>query len=221
MAPDIKVDGIPDAMKQSGNKRSQRPISIWSRVLSWLWDFSDISANLARVEERVSSSGTGIQSNLLPTIGLLFVTIFCAGMAWYFDILSTIAGMNALQGKIVSSLPPAAPHTFAQFLVIAISASPTAIELFTAGYAKDGIKSIQLIIVVMSIFDAITDIPFTVAFINDTLWPGMAQMPDIISYPIYWLIVTGWLLFATIGFELITILMGYAVACHISQMFKR
>lgn len=212
---------LGDRMKSSGGSGGKRNAnSKVQDILNWVYEFGDISINLERTDARLNNYPNGMMINLAPALGLFAISLVTAALAWYFDIIATLAGVQALRGRVIESLPMATPQEFKDFLVIGIMLLPTLAELFTGAYAKYNIRPVQLGIIIFICFDLVTDIPVTYDFIMD-FWPSIEKLPFLIDHLVFWVVFAGWLLFATLGFEVLTIVFVYAAIGHSLKCFKK
>ena len=177
------------------------------RALLWFWDIIDISENLHRVSKWVSRTPNGLNSGIhIPA--MLLGLVFFAGLAWFFDLQSTIVGMQTLKDLIIPSLPEQATK-LTTIIIVSLSLGPLVIELFSAGMAKEDVKIVQATIIGMSLFDLVTDIPRSYAFAIQ-LWPQLDLLPWYMSHISFWAFFFFWLFMSTFGFEVLTVIFAFA-----------
>lgn len=191
----------------SGNFNTFQPKTTTGRFLVWLWDLVDISENLHRVEKWVRTVDNGLTS-MLHVLGMFGLFVVCASLAWTFDIKSTLTGLSTVREFIIPTLPEQAIK-ITGIIIFCLTVAPTLMELLTAGIAKENVKIIQLAIIGFTLFDVVTDIPVTYSFCM-MLWPNFELMTWGISHISFWLFFFVKLLFSTLGYELATVLFGYA-----------
>jgi hypothetical protein len=200
-----------------GNTEVFHPTTRTGKALLWLWDMIDISENIERSEAWITSVGNGLQA-LLHTGVFLVLTIVFAALTWFFDLESTIVGLNSITSLVIPSLPKQVA-TFSTWIIVAFTLAPTVLELFTAGIAKQNVKIVQIGIIGFTLFDMITDIPRAYALALQ-MWPQIELMGWGLAHITFWAYFILWLGFATIGFELMTVLFGYALVCFTLKIFK-
>ncbi len=187
------------------------------RVLEWFWDLIDISENLGRATRMLEKQPGGFTFNVIHAIGYGVMTLVFANLAWVFDIQST---WNALEitrnfaGGGAQQFPAAlASLSLGNLALLAITLAPTFTEIFGAAFAKAQIGLAQAIIVALSIFDVVTDIP-TVTLYLQAHGPYFDTL-GIFGWPTYFVAFVGWLFLSTFGFELFTILLAWATIASV------
>jgi len=203
--------------QQKGNKQQQNERNSFQSFLEYFWDLIDISENIVRTRIAIKRHADGLGSLFLCALSLIGVIVFAA-LSWRFDVLSTMQGMRAIEESITPTLPESIKK-YSDFIFICITLAPTVIELGTSAFAKMNVKSIQLAIIGLALFDLATDIPVAYEFILTRLWPNIADMSALISFPLFYAAFFVWLLFSTFLFELITIIMAYAAFCYLVKSF--
>lgn len=187
------------------------------QILAWAWDMIDISDNIARAQDWIETIDNGLMSLLLFGVFVL-LTIFGAALTWFFDIQSTIEGMSGLTNQVIPNLPTQTAH-LTWWVVVAFTCAPTFLELFTAGMAKQDVKIIQVAIIAFTLFDLVTDIPRSYSLAMG-MWPQIQAMGWGLGHATFWVYFLLWLGFATLGFELLTVIFGYAALVFGLKFFK-
>ncbi len=200
-----------------GNAEVFHPTTRTGKFLLFMWDMIDISENMERAEKAIKSVPNGIPS-IMSALAFFALTLVFGTLAWYFDIQSTIKGLDSITQLVVPSLPKQTENVTAWFIV-AFTLAPTLLEIFTAGFAKANIRIVQVAIIGFTLFDAITDIPRAYALALQ-MWPQIELMGFGLSFITYWLYFLLWLFFATLGFELMFIIFGYATICFAVKIVK-
>ena len=203
--------------QMASNQDIFRPQTATGRFLLWIWDMVDISENMGRVEDWTTTISNGF-SAAVHAVVFFVMTVAALALTWYFDIQSTIEGMSSVTNTVVPSLPGQVAH-LATWVVLAMTFMPTFLELFTSGMAKFNIKVVQVAIIAFTLFDMVTDIPRTYQLALG-MWPQIDAMGWGISHITFWLYFIGWLFFATLGFELGTVLFAYATIRFIIKTFS-
>lgn len=198
----------------STNFNTFQPKTTTGKALLFLWDMVDISENLHRTEKWIRNVDNGLTA-ALHAVGMLALFIVCGTLAWYFDIESTIKGLTTIRDFVIPSIPEQAAK-ITGIVIFCLTIAPTLMELLTAGIAKENVKIIQIGIIAFTLFDVITDIPRTYGFAM-SLWPQFELLSWGVSHISFWLFFFIALLFGTLGYELATVLFGYAV---IAFLFK-
>lgn len=202
------------------NQGINQKVGNWAT--NWWFDFVDANQNMIRAEGFVRNTPNGLQTFLnLIVFGLL--TIVWAALAWKFDFSSTYYAFDDLTKSILDSILPvfaesAAPRTVA-FIVAALTAlitvTPTLVQIFTSNLAKQNVLAVKMAVLGTSIFDVVTDIPVTKAWID-------SHQATFDAIPLgglwYWFIFFFWLLFATVGFQLLAVIFGFATIGFIGRL---
>lgn len=196
----------------SMNMQTFQPRTTTGKLLLYLWDMIDISENLRRVERWVRGVDNGLTS-LFHAAGMLGLFLVAVTLAWTFDIKSTLNGLATVREFVIPSLPEQVLR-FTTIVVVALTFAPTLMELLTAGMAKENIKIIQIAIIGFTFFDLVTDIPVTYSFAM-ALWPNFELLAWGVSHVSFWIFFFVALLFSTLGFELASVLFGYALIAFI------
>lgn len=186
------------------------------KLLWYLWDMVDITENMKRVKDYVLEVDNGFDALWHSLVFALLSLATFAG-AWYFDIQSTIEGMKSFTDLVVPSLPGQSAR-LTWWIIAAITALPTLLELFSGGIAKKNVKIVQLAIIGFTLFDAVTDIPRVYGFTLQ-LWPQI----QLLGWGIDWVVFYGYfivtLFFATLGIEVLAVLFGYLTVSFIWKAF--
>ncbi len=186
--------------------------------LYWLWDLMDISENLKRAKNQAVHVGNDFLTSGIHFLAFLVLSMVTGAMAWHFDLESTIIGISTLQQAVIPNLPSAA-QSFSGHLAVGFSVAPTLIEIFTATFAKVQIKILQIFVVGLTAFDAITDIPRAIGFTN-SLQAHFDQLGPIFGWITYWMFFFFWLFLSTIGFELGFIIFGFLTITFFFKAFN-
>ena len=187
------------------------------QVLAWAWDMIDISDNIARAQDWIETIDNGLFSLLLFGV-FATLTAFGAALTWFFDIQSTIEGMSGLTNQVIPNLPTQTAH-ITWYVIAAFTLAPTFLELFTAGMAKQDVKIVQVAIIAFTLFDLVTDIPRSYN-LSMGMWPQIQAMGWGLGHITFWAYFLLWLGFATLGFELLTVIFGYAALVFALKFFK-
>lgn len=192
------------------------PQNYIERKLADFWDMIDISENMGRIEQYTETISNGVASRIHMFV--FFILTLCGlVVTWHFDLESTIIGMNSFTTKVIPSLPAQAV-AYSAWIVVAFTLMPTLLEVFTAGLAKFDVKIIQILIIGMTLFDLLTDMPRAYDFAMG-FWPQIQQIP-LISGIIFWIVYVVFQLLATIGFEMATIVFAYATIIFLAKSSK-
>lgn len=193
------------------------PRTATGRFLLWVWDMVDISENMGRIEDWTFTISNGLAA-LVHAAVFIILTTAAAALTWYFDLESTIAGMSSLTSAIIPTLPGQVAH-LAGYVILAFTIMPTLLEIFTAGMAKQNVKIIQIAIIGFTLFDMVTDIPRAYQ-LSMGMWPQIQAMGWGLSSLTFWLYFLGWLFFATLGFELLMVVFGYATFIFLTKTVR-
>lgn len=178
----------------------------FARAADWFYDFIDSNTNMARAERVARQVDNGFTSLVNAVVmGILFLVSLA--LAWYFDFESTFDGLEALREVVIPALPEATVH-LASFLIIAITVTPTFLELFAGAYAKANVVVIKMAVLGFSAFDVITDIPRAKAFI-DSFQHHFDLLGPLVGWVAHWIVFFGFLLFATVGFQLAAVIFAF------------
>lgn len=203
-------------MQQNSAREMFNPQTKVGQGLAWFWDMIDISENMERIETYTETISNGLASRI--NVFVFFCLTICAlVLAWYFDIESTIEGMLAVTNTVIPGLPLKAV-TYSAWIVAAFSVMPTFLEVFTSGLAKANVKIVQISIIAMTLFDVLTDMPRAYAMAMDQ-WPRIQSMGAFAGI-VFWIVYCGIQFMATIGFELATVVFGYATLIFIAKATK-
>jgi hypothetical protein len=168
------------------------------------------------VLEWTETISNGLASRLNVVV-FAILTVCALTLTWYFDLQSTMVGMGNLTTRIVPELPTQVA-TYSAMVIVAFTLMPTLLEIFTAGLARFNVKIVQIMIIGMTLFDILTDMPrayeLTMGF-----WPQI-QQTGIFSPIIFWFVYLIVQLLATIGFELGAVVFGYATLIFIAKSTK-
>lgn len=186
----------------------------FERAANWFYDFIDVNSNVSRAERVARQVDNGFTSLVNAAVMLVLFAVSLA-LAWYFDFESTFDGLEALREVVIPALPEATVH-LASFLIIAITVTPTFLELFASGYAKANVAIIKMAVLGFSAFDVITDIPRAKAFI-DSFQHHFDLLGPLIGWVAHWLVFFGFLLFATVGFQLAAVLFAFLTVMFIRK----
>jgi len=175
------------------------------------YDFISVTENLERAEYVASRTKNGMLS-LIHMIVFIILFIFALALAWHFDFESTYTSLEGLRKELVPSLPVWAAGS-AAIITAVITVAPTLLELFASPFARAHITVMKLVVFGFSAFDVITDIPTTKAWVDS--WQGSFNtLGPILGFFIYWAAFFGWLLLATIGFQLLVAIFAYVVIIY-------
>lgn len=163
------------------------------------WDALDLSENLRRALGAIRGA-SGLTAGVMALFVFL-VALLTGALAWHFDILSTIQATETVAANVSASLPYQVASIIPLF-VLALTFSPTLMELGGAAFAKADILPFQWAVVGLSIFDIFTDAPTATSFLNQYNWTafGLFEWP---AYAISWVI---WLGMSSFFFEMISII---------------
>lgn len=186
-------------------------------ALLWFWDLIDISENIRRASDDVISKVDDGFDSLVHAVPMIFLAMVAAVCAWHFDFEATLDGFASLRNTILPGIE-AKTADLGGLIVLALTIAPTLGEIFTASYAKANIKIVQMLIIAFTLFDIVTDIPRTMKFMLDN-GASFDLLPWGISTIVFWFCFLLWLFMATIGFELLTALFGYAAICYVVKAF--
>lgn len=175
--------------------------------LEWLWSMMDISDSLKKAYNQSLNVGNDIITGLMHLLAFAALTLVMGALAWHFDLESTIIGISTLQNSVIPGLPSSA-QAFSIYIGVGFSLAPTLIEIFTAAFARAQIKILQLMVVGLTAFDMVTDIPRAIAFTNsmDTHFYQLGLIFGFIAKYSFFLF---WLFLCTIGFELTFVIFAY------------
>jgi hypothetical protein len=167
-------------------------------LLYSFWSAIDVSDNLMRALHALR--GLHGMPAAIAAIPLLLMSYALAWLVLYFDVSSTYAWAVKAADKITPVIPPDLTP-FAGYLIVALTLLPTLVELFSARFAAAGIAVAQIMVFVMSLFDAITDWPRVVDFC-ELYHPTFATLGRggevlFVAFRVAWL----WM--ATFGFEML------------------
>lgn len=186
------------------------------KLLWYLWDMVDITENMKRVKEYIIEVDNGFDALWHSLVFALLSLATFAG-AWYFDIESTIIGMKSFTDLVVPSLPGQSAR-LTWWIIAAITALPTLLELFSGGIAKKNVKIVQLAIIGFTLFDAVTDIPRVYGFTLQ-LWPQIQLLGWGVDWFVFYAYFIVTLFFATLGIEVLAVLFGYLTVSFIWKIF--
>lgn len=179
------------------------------------WDFIDVNANLERAEWVARRINNGFHSGVNFVV-MLVLFLFSLALAWHFDFHSTYDALDDLRQQLIPSLPVWAAGSAAIITGI-ITVAPTLMEIFTSNLARANILVIKMLVLGFSAFDVITDIPTTKAWI--TTWQSSFDaLGPVIGWIAYWIAFFGWLLMATVGFQLTVAIFGYLIVIFFKKM---
>ncbi len=209
---------------------SQGYNGITSAIAEWFWDFTDVNANMERAEYVARRIGNGIQATA-NFIAMLVLFLFALGLAAHFDFISTYRALGGLREEILRSLPgwtgvdvsaPANAATqgaviLVSVVTIIITVAPTLMEIFTSNLARANIGVIKMAVLGFSAFDVITDIPTTKAWI-DRSQSVFDDLGPILGFIAYYFAFFSWLLLATVGFQILTVIFGYLTIIYFKKM---
>ena len=162
------------------------------------WSALDISDNIARALAAIR----GIRG-LNALILLLALAAINYGLFWlvlYFDIGATLDWTQTAASIILPSIPLQYAE-YSSYLVLSITLLPTLIELFAARFARAGIVIASGLVFAFALFDAITDWPRVVVFM-DAYSEAFAFL-GILRWPVFLVVRLAWLFMASFGFEAI------------------
>lgn len=195
-----------------------------SAVAEAYYDFIDVNANIERAEYIARRIGNGLHA-AVNFVVMVILLLFSIGLAWHFDFHSTYAALEKLITQVVSGLPDwlggdttATGGALIVAIVTAIvTVAPSLTEIFTSNLARANVAVIKIFVLGFSAFDVITDIPTTKAWI--AVWqPSFDGLGPILGWLAYWLAFFGWLLMATVGFQLSIVIFAYLAIIYFKKM---
>lgn len=203
---------------------------VTSAIAEWFWDFTDVNANMERAEYVARRVGNGIQATA-NFIAMFVLFLFALGLAAHFDFISTYNALGGLREEILQSLPrwtgvdvsaPANAATqgaviLVSVVTIIITVAPTLMEIFTSNLARANIGVIKMSVLGFSAFDVITDIPTTKSWI-DKSQSTFDSLGPVLGFIAYYFAFFIWLLLATIGFQILTVIFGYLSIIYFKKM---
>lgn len=183
--------------------------SVMTYAADRYWDFTNVHANIKTAETLTRSfdSGAWAWVSFFVFLGL---TIAAGWATWYFDIESTYHGLQGFTQPMVRSLPVSIASVFGTALIALFTVTPMFLEIFASPYARANIAVVKLAVLGFTVFDVVTDIPRTKQTVEmfvangalDNVWTPLAGL-------FYWGLFGIWLLLATVGFQLLTIIFAY------------
>lgn len=204
-------------MYSTANAEMFHPQTIVGKFLLWLWDLIDISENIRRIEGAIDIIPNGFWSAFNIFVFCCLTGAFGV-LAWFFDVQSTIIGFASVTELVVPSLPRQVAH-LSEIIIVCLTFLPTFLELFTSWIAKADVKIMQIAIIGFTLFDMITDIPRAYGLALG-MWPQIELIVwplNLIVFYAYFLLVLG---FATLGFELLTIMCAYIAFLCVLKTFR-
>lgn len=174
------------------------------------WQAIDLGDNLGRCLNTVRNM-RGMQAWVMAAItGLIAFTTF--GLAWTFDIQSTIDATAGLAQEVGNRLPDQAVR-YTALVVLGITFAPTLMELGGAMFAREGATPFQWLVTALCVFDLITDAPATTAFVNRFDWAafGVLEWP---AYCVGWVL---WLGMSSFFFEMVC---ACAIVTTVALIFR-
>lgn len=198
-----------------------KDIQNWiSEQLEWFWDLIDISNNLVRMTGWVRKQPMDALSNGVLCIAMALITYVAARFAYTFDFQSTYNAMDVTREFMIGGITVGAADAIKDFpksvqelsldsfTILVFTIAPTLIELAGASIARERIASVQLIVIGLSVFDAVTDIPTVTVYLmrHAAAFDSMGWLGTLF-YPIAYVL---WLFMSTFGFEVATVVFGWA-----------
>lgn len=184
------------------------------KYLVEFWNAIDISENMNRAKPTIRGVDKGVFSWVFIA-AFIFLAIGTGSLAYFFDIRSTWDATENFRVLVQADLPELA-GTLLALVVLALTLMPTLMEIFTAALAKAQIKVMQLSIVGLCIFDAVTDMP-RVTLLLSAYNDYFNQLPIVIKEVVYASAYIAFLFLATFGFELMTVLFVYCAVWLIAR----
>ncbi len=189
-------------------------------TLTWFWELIDISDNLKRMTEWVKAQPRDFVSNLLIFIGFTIAALVAGKFALKFDFESTYNALDITREFMMGTITPQSAEQLKEFptsiqnfnmdafMIMLITIAPTVIEIFGASVARAKVAIVQLAVVALSVFDAITDIPTVTVFLmrHSATFDSLGFL----STPTYAIAFAMWLFLSTFGFELLTVIFAWA-----------
>jgi hypothetical protein len=195
------------------------------------YDFIDVNSNVERAEWIARAVPNGGQSALNFFVMLLIIWPISILAAWHFDFHSTYAGLQLFITQLLSSVTPlvslvakdqaqmiAWVAAITAIITFIVTVAPTAMELFTSNFARGDVLVAKVFVLGASIFDVVTDIPTTKAWI-DLMAPSFESF-GLLAPIIYYVFFFGWLALATVGFQLSVIIFGYVTYIYFIKWTK-
>lgn len=198
-----------------------------SAIAEWYYDFIDVNSNITRAEMIARTIGNGLHAAINFAV-MVVLLLFAIALAWQFDFHSTYGALEGLITQIVKGLPvwlvpresngnvAVAGATIVSVITMIITVAPTLTEIFTSNLARANIAVIKIFVLGFSAFDVITDIPTTKAWI--ATWQPSIDALGIFAWPVYWIAFFGWLLMATVGFQLAVVIFAYLTVIYFKKM---
>jgi hypothetical protein len=166
--------------------------------VGWFFDAIDLSENLKRGLSAVRTI-TG-----LPALILAFaLSALCIGLApliWYFDVGATLDWTNIAVRHLAPTIP-AQLAAYSSVFVLILTLMPTLVELFATRFALVGIRVAAGLVYAFSLFDAVTDWPRVVAFMD--AYRGAFDGLGIFAGLAFFVVRLLWLFLASFGFEVL------------------
>lgn len=198
-----------------------KDIQNWiSESLEWFWDLIDISNNLVRMTGWVRKQPMDALSNGFLFVAMAVITYVAAQFAITFDFQSTYNAMDVTREFMIGGITVGAADAIKEFpksvqelslnefTILVFTIAPTLIELAGASIARERIASVQLLVVGLSVFDAVTDIPTVTVYLmrHAAAFDAMGWL-GVLFYPIAFVL---WLFMSTFGFEVVTVVFAWA-----------
>jgi hypothetical protein len=196
-----------------------------AQIKTWLedfWDLIDISELLGRTAKVLQGMQNDFTFNVISIMASVVMSVFFFILALKFDYESTWNALSITREFIQEgTLIPETITGFSlpSFILLLVTLAPTAIELFGAAFARAQIRVVQLAVIALSIFDAVTDVPtVTVFLMKHAVYFDMLGWA--ISTLAYFIAFILWLFFATFGFELLLCMSVYITIFFGIRLFK-
>jgi hypothetical protein len=160
------------------------------------WAAIDISENIQRGLGAIK----GIKG-LNALILLLALGAINYGLFWlvlFFDVGATLEWTERAAFIIAPTVPPEFGQ-YTSYLILSITLLPTLIELFAARFAAAGLHIAAGLVFAFSLFDAVTDWPRVVLFMD--AYREAFNALGVLSWPAFQITRLLWLFMATFGFE--------------------
>lgn len=183
--------------------------SVMNKAAEMYWDFTNVHANIKTAETLTRSFDSGAWA-WVSFFVFVALTIAAGWATWYYDLESTYYGLQGFSTPMVRSLPASVASMFGAALIAIFTVTPMFLEVFASPYARAKIAVIKLAVFGFTIFDVVTDIPRAKQSVDLLVANGALEgIWNPLYWVFYWTIFGAWLLLATVGFQLLTILFAY------------
>lgn len=196
------------------------------KQLHKFFDAVDIGENLKRMTRWLKDQPRDFISSVLILLGSALMTYVCALAAWKFDFESTYNALDVTREFILGTASASTEYQFPTSIqsfsfgggaILAFTLFPTIMEIVGAAMAKAQIEFVRIGVIALSVFDIVTDIPTVTVFMmkHAAFFDSMGIVGTIL-YPIVFIL---WLIMATFGFEILTIIFTWASISMVFRMF--